>query len=217
MKFKQLNEDQKISNALVEYLDYIVDNIGEKKAEQSIKKNLPFWVKGFIFVLQTFKKNMDIMVPIRDAVSDPNNEMNTYDFWVEIFNNVCKQNHIETFAKARGLTESIVEPYEALQAWDFLVDNEDGKKIVKTLISGLQEREPAMASFMEQIYNDMSTEELLEVFRNFVDENPDDMIWSIVWMIKKFGLEKEYKRLYAQRIFYETPRTKKVLPPSSEG
>lgn len=198
MKFKEkLNEDQKISNALVEYLDYIVDNIGEKKAEQSIKKNLPFWVKGFIFVLQTFKKNMDIMVPIRDAVSDPNNEMNTYDFWVEIFNNVCKQNHIETFAKARGLTESIVEPDEALHAWDFLVDNEDGKKIVKTLISGLQEREPAMASFMEQIYNDMSTEELLEVFRNFVDENPDDMIWSIVWMIKKFGLEKEYKRLYA--------------------
>ena len=50
---------------------------------------------------------------------------------------------------------------------------------------------------LEALLNDMSTEELLEVFRNFVDENPDDMIWSIVWMIKKFGLEKEYKRLYA--------------------
>lgn len=199
MKFKNLNEDQRLSQSLIDYFNYIVDNLGEKKAEQEIRKNLPFLIKSFIFILKTWKRNFPVLDAIKHGISD-RIEINDYNLWTEVFNNVCRQNNLAIFIKApgKGLTESSFDVDNVLEAWDFLLNNIDGKLISRTLISGMQLQEPTMAMFLEQVYNEMPTGEFLKFFREFISENPDEMVWTVAWMLKKFKLEKEYKQFIGE-------------------
>ena len=83
---------------------------------------------------------------------------------------------------------------EVLKTWDFLVDRVDAKMLCRTFISAMQLQEPTMAMFLEKVYNEMPTDAFFECIRETISQEPDGMAFAIVWLIKKFKLDKECKK-----------------------
>lgn len=195
MKFKRLNEEK----GLTSYFDYIVSELGEKKAFAEIKKNMPFLLKVAITatpVVCSFffgKKEGSILDALRDCIDKIDNAQE-FKLWNEILITTAKKNGLNSLPRlGANLRESSFESEEIEKMWDFLVDRVDQKQLVRVLISGLELKMPEMASFLEEVYNRASPKEFLGLIREVISEQPDEMAFTVCWIAKKFKLEQEAK------------------------
>lgn len=192
MKFKRLNEEED----LVAYFDYIVSELGEKTAFIEIKKNLPFILKFTITVtpavLSFFKKpkkELPLLEIIRDCIRKCRADRN---MWIEILSTTARKNGLNGFGRlGESLRESYFEAEVVEKMWDFLVDRVDQKQLVRILISGMELQMPEMATFLEEVYKKATPEEFLNLIREIISEQPDEMVYTVCWIAKKFKLDKE--------------------------